>query len=140
MLDKDVIKRRLTALEEYLSDLIKAKDDKSWEEFSKDKIFRRYVERTLHMAVEACLDIANNIISYEGYREPKNNKDSFEVLKEQGIISDELNIQLTKMAQFRNVIVHDYLKIQPEIVYSILKKNIPDIIDYSIKIKDAYKL
>jgi len=138
MVDTDVIQRRLTVLEEYINDLTKAKDDKCWEEFSTDKIFRRYVERTLHMAVEACLDIANNIISYEGYREPKNNKDSFEVLKEQGIISDELNIQLKKMAQFRNVIVHDYLRIQPEIVYAILKKNIPDIIHFAKRIKDNY--
>lgn len=103
-----------------------------------DKIFRRYVERTIHIAIEACLDIANYIISYEGYREPQNNKDCFEVLNEQNIISDQLNTQLKKMAQFRNIIVHDYLKIQPEIVYAILEKNIPDIINFAKLIKDNY--
>lgn len=138
MVDSDVIQRRLTALEEYISDLEKARKDKCLEEFTTDKIFRRYVERTLHMAIEACLDIANYIISYEGYREPQNNKDCFEVLNEQNIISDQLNTQLKKMAQFRNIIVHDYLKIQPEIVYAILKKNIPDIINFAKLIKDNY--
>lgn len=51
------------------------------------------------MAVEACLDIANHIIAYEGYREPIDNKDAFQVLFERDIL---------KMSQFRNVIVHDY--------------------------------
>lgn len=34
------------------------------------------------------------------------------------------------MAQFRNVLVHDYAKIDPEIVYMILKKNLSDIREY----------
>lgn len=66
MVEPETIVRRLTVLEEYCSDLDEARQTISWENFSHDKVVRRYVERTLHMAVEACLDIANHIISYEG--------------------------------------------------------------------------
>ena len=55
------------------------------------------------MAIEACLDIANHIVSYEGFREPADNKDTFQVLCEQKIINEELTVNLKKMAQFRNV-------------------------------------
>ncbi|NLC68865.1 MAG: DUF86 domain-containing protein [Clostridiaceae bacterium] len=67
MVEKSVLLKRLAALEEYTTDL---------EEFRPDKAIRRYVERTLHMATEGCIDIANHIISYEGFREPEDNKDS----------------------------------------------------------------
>ncbi|NSW89305.1 MAG: DUF86 domain-containing protein [Firmicutes bacterium] len=138
MVDVNVVQRRLVALEEYINDLLEVKNEINWDVFSTDKVIRRYVERTLHMAVEACLDITNHIISYEGYREPRDNKDSFEILKEQGMISEELSVQLKKMAQFRNVIVHDYLRIQPEIVYAILKKNVPDLIRFAKSIKSRF--
>ncbi|HZK18115.1 MAG TPA: HepT-like ribonuclease domain-containing protein [Clostridia bacterium] len=56
--------------------------DFDWGKFAHDKVVRRYVERTIHMAIEACLDIANHIVSYEGFREPADNKDTFQVLCE----------------------------------------------------------
>ncbi|NMB97256.1 MAG: DUF86 domain-containing protein [Clostridiaceae bacterium] len=137
MVEKDVLLKRLTLLEEYVRDLEEVKD-KSLEEFKSDKVIRRYVERTLHMATEACLDVANHIISYEGFREPKDNKDSFEVLMEEKIIMPELTEKLKKIAQFRNVVVHDYIRIKPEIVYNILQNNINDIVFFAKCIKNRF--
>lgn len=39
----------------------------------------------------------------------------------------EILSNLQKMAQFRNVLVHDYAKIDPEITFVILKKDFSDI-------------
>ena len=137
MVDNNVILRKIVALEEYLQDLSEAKNI-SFQEFSSSKINRRYIERTLHMAIEACIDISNHIISYDGFREPISNKDTFQVLTEVNIISVNLSEKLQKMAQFRNIIVHDYVKIQPEIVFSIVQKNVVDIIDFVKIIRDKY--
>ncbi len=90
------------------------------------------------MAAEACLDIANHIISYEGYREPEDNKDIFAVLSENDIIAEDLRDKLIKMAKFRNVIVHDYLKVDSEIVYAVLTKHCDDIAIYASVIKSKY--
>lgn len=138
MVEKETIVRRLTFLEEYCSDLDEARQSINWENFSQDKVIRRYIERTLHMAVEACLDIANHIISYEGYREPVDNKDIFQVLFEQKILDKKLMENLKKMAQFRNVIVHDYIRVQPEIVYAILQKNFGDVLEFANLIKERF--
>lgn len=110
----------------------------SWQQFSSDKVIRRYVERTLHMMIEACIDIANHIISYEGYREPLDNKDVFQILHEEKIINEQLNNRLQKMAQFRNIIVHDYIRVQPEIVYAIIQKHLDDILEYAHLIKEKF--
>ena len=138
MVEKDVLERRLTILEEYCRDLGDAKETYGWEEFKRDKVVRRYVERTMHLAIEACLDIANHVISYEGYREPLDNKDVFFVLKEEGLYTATLAEKLKKMAQFRNVVVHDYTRIDPEIVFGILNNHLIDILDYSQAVRNKF--
>lgn len=138
MVESEVIIKRLSYLDEYLRDLTEVEKNTSWQQFQADKVTRRYVERTLHMAIEACIDISNHIISYEGYREPTNNKDVFQVLYEHNIIDELLNEHLQKMAQFRNIIVHDYIRLQPEIVYSILQKHLSDIVKYTHTIQERF--
>ena len=138
MIEKNVLTRRISALEEYLSDLEEAKAELNWARFTEDKIFRRYIERTLQMSTEACLDIANHIISYQGYREPEDNKDAFSILYENNIIDETLCENLKKMAKFRNVVVHDYLKIDKEIVYAILMKHLHDLSAYVKTVKKYY--
>src|SRR5690554_7486392 len=138
MVDRDVINRIFTNLDEYLRDLEELKKNSTLQDFIANKVTRRYAERTLQLAVEACLDLAQHIISYQGFREPLDNKDCFQVLYEEGIITKSLVERLRKMAQFRNVVVHDYLKINPEIVYAIIQKDISDIISFTKVIKEKY--
>ena len=87
---------------------------------------QRFVERTLHLACECCLDIAAHLISRSGFREPKDNKDMFVILYENSVITGSTQKAMVKMAMFRNIVVHDYARIDPEIVVGILKKNIRD--------------
>ena len=76
------------------------------------------------MMIETCVDVAGHISSDKGYRIPKSYSDTFLVLKENGILSDELFSSVEKMAKFRNIVVHHYDKVDAEIVVGILKKNI----------------
>lgn len=138
MVDKAVVERLLVQLEEYLRDLDEVKSKYKLADFKDNKIIRRYTERTLQVAIEACLDLAGHIISYEGFREPLDNKDCFQVLQENDLISIELVDRLKRMAQFRNVVVHDYMRINPEIVYAIVHKNIPDIVAFAKAIENVF--
>ncbi|WP_028308044.1 type VII toxin-antitoxin system HepT family RNase toxin [Desulfitibacter alkalitolerans] len=138
MIEREIIIRKLSSLSEYYTDLETARKELNWETFLSDKVVRRYVERTLHIAIEACLDIANHIISYEGYREPKSNQDTFQVLIEEGIFDKDFGQRMMKMAQFRNVIVHDYIKIQPEIVYAVLQKQLKDLSQFANTMRRVY--
>jgi len=138
MIEKDILKRRLTALDDYLQDLEEIKKEHNLQSFLGNKVIKRYTERTLHLAIETCLNMGNHIISYEGFREPENNPDIFQVLSEREVIGKDLGNNLKKMAQFRNIIVHDYLKIKPEIVFSILTRDSKDLSIFAIQIKNSY--
>lgn len=89
-------------------------------------MLRRSVERTLQVAVEICLDIGRRLIALEGFRFPDDSQDVFRVLHEEDVVSDDLLATLLDMARFRNLIVHDYARIDDALVYNILKKRLGD--------------
>jgi uncharacterized protein YutE (UPF0331/DUF86 family) len=99
-------------------------------EYSKDWKIQRIVERTLQMMIELCVDIANLIIADEKFRVPTSYSDTFQVLEEEGLISDEQCNTMKKMAQFRNIIVHRYDKVDETIVINILRQNLKDFFEY----------
>lgn len=129
MVDVDLLKMKIAQLADYFKDLQESQSV-TLNEFRSDKKIRRYVERTLHLAIECCLDIGSHIIADNGWREPVDNKDIFAVLGENGVLSKDLLPKLQKMAGFRNVLVHDYAKIDPEIVYTVLKQNLLDFQEF----------
>lgn len=112
-------------LAEYTSDLSEL-EDVEFAEYEENKLIRRYVERTLHLAVEACLDIGQQILVSEGLRAPESNSDIFLVLAEAGHIPGALLPNLVAMARFRNVIVHDYVRLDNSVVFSIVKRHLAD--------------
>lgn len=112
-------------LDEYIKDL-RELQNVNFDEYEENKLIRRAVERTLHLAVEACLDVGQHIIAREGFRTPQDNKDVFAILKEEGILPAELLPNTIAMARFRNLIVHDYARIDNAAVFGILKRRLGD--------------
>ncbi|MFH1148437.1 MAG: DUF86 domain-containing protein [Pseudomonadota bacterium] len=133
MVVTEIVESRLKLLEEYRNDL-REYESMELADYRRDKKTQRFVERTLQLAIEACIDIASHIVSAEGFREAKDNKDLFVILSEQGILSTELLPAMMDMCKFRNIIVHDYTRIDPEIVIGILRRNLKDFDSFSKEI------
>jgi len=129
LVDRLLIGRKIAELERYLEQISEYKDI-SVKKYRKDWKIQRIIERTLHLMIELCIDIANHIISDRNLRMPTSYADTFRVLVEEGIIRTSLFKRLEKMAKFRNIIVHQYEQVEPEIVVSILKKNLKDFEEY----------
>ena len=125
MIEKEVIESKLRFLREYLADL-EEYEAVSLEEYRTSKKDQRFVERTLQLACECCLDTAAHLVSRMGYREPRDNKDLFHILYENQVVSENVREAMVKMAKFRNVVVHDYARIEPEIVLGILTNHLVD--------------
>lgn len=129
MVDREMLIQRLKLLSEYLEDLEELQE-LPYRDFVTDKKTRRYAERTLHLAIECCLDLASHIIADLKLREPETYRDMFAVLAESSVIPQSALPELEKMAGFRNVIVHHYVRIDPEIVFEVLKRNLGTIRDF----------
>lgn len=139
MVDKTLLLRKLAEIEEYLKQ-IKEYANVSAEQYSKDWRIQRIVERTLQIMIETCADIAGHIISDRGYRIPTSYADTFRVLYEKEILSKELFETMEKISKFRNIIVHHYDHIDPEMVISILRKDLNDLLDYKNAVINTLKL
>lgn len=135
MVDKILILRKISELEGYILNLREV-EDITVEKLSEDWKIQRAIERILQISIEICVDIANHIISSERWRVPTSYSDTFKVLKENKIISDELFIVMERMVRFRNIIVHNYDRIDQTIIIGILKNNINDFIRFKDSIID----
>jgi len=69
MIDREVLESKLRFLREYMGDL-KEYREISLKDYLSRKKDQRFLERTLHLACECCIDIAAHIISRQGFREP----------------------------------------------------------------------
>ena len=78
------------------------------------------------IAIEAAIDMGNHIISQNGFRAPEDYADTFSVLGEYGVVSDEFAKELRKMARFRDRLVHIYWEVDEKQVYNIMRANLGD--------------
>ena len=132
MVDQTLILRKLSNLEEYYSQ-IQEYNDLTLAQYENDWKIQRIIERTLQMMIETCADIAGHIISDKKYSVPTSYAGTFKILQENNIIDPVNADSLIKMVKFRNIVVHDYDRVDGEIVIGILKKRLVDF----IKFKDA---
>ena len=114
----------------YLSEIQKV----SKKQFVGDYHYFGLAERYLQLSIEIILDIGKLIIISERLRKPEDNQDIFAILAGQKIISGKLFQELSGIAGFRNILVHDYEKINREIVHQKLKENLSNFKDFKKEI------
>jgi uncharacterized protein YutE (UPF0331/DUF86 family) len=129
----------LKLLAEYTGDLSELQGI-NLDEYQANKLVRKAVERTLHTAIEACLDIGHHLITQEGFRAPADNKDVFVILGEEEVIPPRLVPRLVEMAKFRNLLVHEYARLDSTIVYGILRRRLKDFDEFAGAIVRYLKL
>lgn len=78
----------------------------------------------MHLSIECLLDIGNHVIADHGYRKPETYSEILKILAEEDVISEKLFRELEGMASFRNVLVHDYLKLDLDMVYQVIKEKL----------------
>lgn len=127
MVKIEVLQKRIKKAEEYLQYLegIRKKYDKK--EFKNDPLVFGSTERFLHLVIEALLDIGNHIISDKNLGEVEFYKDIPELLYQNNYINKGQKDIFVQIAGFRNILVHEYLEIDLDIVYKILKSNLIDL-------------
>jgi uncharacterized protein YutE (UPF0331/DUF86 family) len=84
----------------------------------------------LIVAAEVALDICNHLAAKHGGRSPEDYADCMAILGELGVLKTDLMIRMSKMAGFRNLIVHLYWKVDDREVFRVIRDNIQDFDSY----------
>ena len=125
MVQPELVATRLTKLREYLGFLKRLKRY-SYRQFSSDPFIRGSVERYLHLCIECCLDLGNHVIADRGLRRAQDYKEVFLILGESKVLSKAFAGRIAPMGGFRNILVHDYLRVDPRKVYEFLQHRLSD--------------
>ena len=127
MVDRALVLRKLAELEMYLQQ-IREYEHISVDEYRSDWKTQRIIDRTLQLMIEICLDISNHIIADKKLLVPTSYANTFEILQQAGLISQQLMEIAANMAKFRNILVHQYADVDATTVVTILHFHLNDFI------------
>jgi len=85
----------------------------------------------LQRACEATIDLAMHVVKTRKLGVPQESRDAFTFLAASHLIDPALAEKLTKMVGFRNVAVHDYRKLNLDIVRHIIRNDLGVFLDFA---------
>ncbi len=83
----------------------------------------------LQRACEAAIDLAMHLVREGRLGIPQESRDAFDLLLQAGLIEAGLAGRLKRMVGFRNVAVHDYRKLNLQIVQKIVTDHLDDFLE-----------
>lgn len=132
MTDRDLVAKKLARIATCLHEL---RTIASVDRIHMDVREKRFVERTLQIAIQSALDVASHIASDERLGEPETNRALFQLLASASVTSSDLAARLAEMAGFRNVLVHGYDDVQVPIVEDVVRNHLGDLDDFITAVK-----
>ena len=122
---KEKILLKLKYLQKYTEFLNKYKDIVK-NKLEEDYILKSAIERNLQLALESVIDISEVIISEENLRKPEEYKETITLLVELKILTDKFAKKFAPAMGLRNILVHQYTKIDINKLHKHLKEDLED--------------
>ena len=129
MVKSEIIVKRLSKLDEYVR-LLEHLREHSKDAIVNDPYVYGNVERYLQLAIQTVIDIGNHLLAEKKAREVNEYRDVLEKLGAEGIIPSQLAAKIAPMAGLRNILVHDYLDIDREKLYDLLRTHLDDFKEF----------
>ncbi len=123
MFKRAVVEMRLKELDAVVSQLNKYRDLKL-DTMKQDLEKRWVVERGIEAGAQLILEIADHILSNHFGYYSETYEDSLKGLLEKNVISEELYSQIKGLGSLRNILVHQYIQIDLNIVFNSFHKSL----------------
>jgi len=129
LVDKDLILAKAGSVKSHLNRVLE-KRNVDLDNFIKDIDRQESILFNIQTAVQNCIDIAAHIISEESFGVSGSTTEMLYILEKNGYLDNDLTQKMVKAVGFRNLIVHEYGKIELEQVYAIAQDDINDLNEY----------
>ena len=117
-----VIQRKFALLDKHLLMLGQHLEGVDFSDFKDDYALRCMAERALQVMVEIVIDIAERIIATENAGPVATAAEAVDRLVDLKVLSSSQ--PYVDMVRFRNLIVHQYEEVDPEIIFNIATKKL----------------
>jgi uncharacterized protein YutE (UPF0331/DUF86 family) len=119
-----VIQRKLTLLDDQVLHLQVSLKGISLERFKDDWVLRSMAERALQVAIEIVIDVAERLVALAGAGPAATAIEAINKCVTLGYLSSENPYK--SMVGYRNLIVHEYERIDPEMTYMLATQKLDD--------------
>lgn len=126
MVRPEVIRKRLQKLDEYLA-ILRRMQRYDLDTFLAQPEHYGAAERFLQLAIETLMDMGNHVIAELQLGAVDHYRDIPALLAEHGYLDETLRQKWIRMIGFRNILVHDYLDVDRQIVHTVLRENVEDL-------------
>jgi len=128
LVDAESISSRLTHLDELLAEL-DAIREAGRDAYAAEWRTRLAAEHALQLAIQACIDVGAHLVSELGLKAPADYRGVFESLCPAGL-DPGLAERLAAATGMRNILVHGYLDVDDDTVWSALAR-LDDLRDFA---------
>jgi len=129
LVDTDLILAKAGSVKRHLNRVFE-KRNTDLRTFLKNIDIQESVLFNIQMAIQNCIDIAAHIISDEGFGVPGSTNEMFYLLEENGYLDNEITEKMVKAVGLRNLVVHEYSKIDLERIFEVTQKDITDLNEF----------
>jgi len=121
-LNKDLLKSRGYEIVERVATLKEEILSKSREEILASRLYKSSMERCVHVAIEAILDICRHIVSAKKLGLPETYRELVELASNAGFMPEGLAERIKELDVLRNLLIHRYMAIEFDKLYREAKE------------------
>jgi uncharacterized protein YutE (UPF0331/DUF86 family) len=133
----DVILNKAAAIERCLQRILEeyGGDDKN---LTQNQTKQDAIILNLQRACETSIDLAMHVISVRRLGIPQDSRDAFALLQAAGVLSADLTVRMQQMVGFRNIAIHEYTRLNLDIVRAIVTTRLDDFRLFSSSLVKAF--
>ncbi|MCI0420599.1 MAG: DUF86 domain-containing protein [Acidobacteria bacterium] len=138
MVDRDIVLTKIAAIRRHLERIRETTRGRpeSLDNLDIQDIFVLNLQR----AVQAAIDLAAHVIAGEKLGLPESLKEHFVLLETAQIIDSSLSKPLQAMVGFRNIAIHDYERLDLNILKALIGRHLADLEEFSKKVALRYRV
>jgi uncharacterized protein YutE (UPF0331/DUF86 family) len=92
------------------------------------------VERHLQLAIEVVISVSEQVIASLSLPTPESSRAALSTLAQAGAIANDLATELQQAVGFRNIIVHQYMRIDYDLVYDMLHNDLHQFEEFLVSV------
>ena len=85
-----------------------------------DYLYQDAIVLNIQRACQQSIDLSMYLCSKLAFGIPKSSRDSFALLKKNGILTEKTSNVMEKMVGFRNVVIHEYQSVELDVIKFII--------------------
>ena len=129
-MDHELVLLKISSLQRCIS-RIEEKRPNSAQVLMENYDLQDIISINLERAIQICVDISSHILSGFPDRPPETMGESFPALSQKHILPEELSQNLRRSVGFRNISVHQYHKLDWEIIYKLATDHLDNFKEFA---------